>query len=64
MKDVSGFRLEDAIEQLRDPGCGLIVRLTAPPGMRDRGYDADSRVVRQKMLDGKTVELLVCNVNS
>ncbi|HOJ80886.1 MAG TPA: hypothetical protein PLG72_08565 [Clostridiales bacterium] len=64
MKDVSGFRLEDAMKQLKAQGYEITVRLTAAPRLRDRGYDADSRVVRQRLLDEKTVELLVCNVNS
>lgn len=63
MKDVSGFRLEDAMKQLKAQGYEITVCLTAAPRLRDRGYDADSRVVRQRLLDEKTVELLVCNVN-
>ena len=64
MKDFPGFRLEDAAERLKAQGYEVTVRLTASPGQRDRGYDADSRVVRQRLLGGKTVELLVCNINS
>ena len=64
MKDVYGFRLEDEVEQLKAQGYETTVCLTAPPRLRDRGYDNDSRVVRQKLLSGKTVELLVCNINS
>ena len=43
MKDFSGFRLEDAAERLKAQGYEVTVRLTASPGQRDRGYDADSR---------------------
>lgn len=32
MKDYSGFRLEDAIEQLKTQGYETVVRLTAHPG--------------------------------
>jgi hypothetical protein len=64
MKDYSGFRLEDAIEQLKTQGYETVVRLTAPPRLKDRGYGADSRVVRQRLLDDRTVELLVCNTDS
>ncbi len=65
MVDVSGRRLEDAIELLAYQGFGKVsIKLTASPRLRDKGYDADSRVVRQRMSDDDTVELLVCNVNS
>ncbi|HOQ06222.1 MAG TPA: hypothetical protein PLP87_00215 [Clostridiales bacterium] len=64
MKDYSGFRLEDAMEQLKAQGYEITVRLTASPRQRDMGYGTDSRVVRQRLLDNRTVELLVCNVNS
>jgi len=37
MKDVSGFRLEDAMKQLKAQGYEITVRLTAAPRLRDRG---------------------------
>ncbi|NLK87566.1 MAG: hypothetical protein GX279_08760 [Clostridiaceae bacterium] len=63
MVDVSGLRLEDAVRLLNSKGFDSIsVRLTASPKMRDKGYNADSRVVRQLLSDKSTVELLVCNL--
>ena len=65
MVDVSGRRLEDAIRLLKSQGFEkYTVTLTASPRLRDSGYDAKSRVVRQHISDDGTVELLVCNVNS
>ena len=65
MVDVSGRRLEDAIRLLDSQGIEKIeVRLTASPRLRDRGYNADSRVIRQTFSDHNTVELLVCNLGS
>jgi hypothetical protein len=65
MVDVSGRRLEDAVKILNSHGFDRTeVRLTASPGLRDKGYNADSRVIRQKLTENGTVELLVCNLNS
>lgn len=65
MIDVSGLRLEDAIRMLNSQGFEKTqVRLTASPRLRDKGYNADSRVVRQVLSEQNTVELLVCNLNS
>jgi beta-lactam-binding protein with PASTA domain len=65
MENVSGRRLEDAIKLLRADGFEKFnVTLTASPRLREKGYDAKSRVVRQCVSDDGTVELLVCNVNS
>ncbi len=65
MVDVSGRRLADAVRMLNSQGFDSIrVRLTAPPGLRDKGYSDDSRVIRQVLSEDNTVELLVCNLNS
>lgn len=65
MVDVSGRRLEDAIKLLNSQGFEKIeVRLTASPRLRDRGYNADSRVIRQALSGQNIVELLVCNMSS
>ncbi len=65
MVDVSGRRMEDAVKILNSQGFERItVRLTASPRLRDKGYNADSRVVRQVLSEQSTVELLVCNLNS
>lgn len=65
MVDVSGRRLEDALKILDSQGFDRItVKLTASPGRRDKGYNADSRVIRQVLTENSTVELLVCNLDS
>jgi|LSQX01.2.fsa_nt_gb beta-lactam-binding protein with PASTA domain len=65
MMDVSGRRLEDAIRLLKFQGFERIqVTLTASPRLRDKGFNADSRVIRQELSDQNIVELLVCNLNS
>ncbi len=65
MVDVSGRRLRDALMILKSQGFDKIaVRLTAPPGQRDKGYSADSRVIRQVLTENSTVELLVCNTDN
>jgi len=65
MVDVSGRRLRDAVDLLVSRGYEKIsVVLTASPRLRDKGCDANSRVVRQRVTDDGTVELLVCNIES
>jgi hypothetical protein len=62
--DISGFKLDQALELLKDKGIVKIsVKLTASPRLRDMGYDGNSRVVRQFLRDDGTMELLVCNLN-
>ena len=62
--DVSGYRLEKALEILKANGMEKVtVTLTAPPRLRNAGYDGQSRAVRQSILDDGTVELLVCNTD-
>lgn len=63
MPDVSGLRLEQAIELLTSIGFEkLTIHITAPPRMRGVGYDSNSRVIRQTMADDDSVVLLVCNI--
>lgn len=62
--DISGFRLDQALELLKDKGSMKIsVKLTASPRLRDAGYDGSSRVVRQLLGDDGILELLVCDLN-
>jgi hypothetical protein len=60
-KDVTGFRLKEALAFLSEEGMiDPIVKTTSPPGKTDAQYDEDSRVLRQKIgVDGNTVELTV-----
>lgn len=61
--DVSGLRLEQAIKLLTSIGLEkLTIYATAPPRMRDAGYDGNSRVIRQTAAADDSVELLVCNI--
>ncbi len=65
MPDVSGLRLEQAIDILESMGFNkLTIDITAPPRMRGAGYDGGSRVIRQMMAADGTIELLVCNIIS
>jgi beta-lactam-binding protein with PASTA domain len=65
MPDVSGLRLEQAIDILTSMGFEkLTVDITAPPRMRGAGYDGSSRVIRQTVAADGTVGLLVCNIVS
>ncbi len=65
MPDVSGLRLEQAIDILTSLGFEkLTVEITAPPRMRGAGYDGSSRVIRQTMAADGTNWLLVCNIIS
>lgn len=63
--DVSGFRLEHAIRILSSHGAYRIsIRATSPPRLRSAGYDGNSRVMRGRLCENNTVELLVSNVNT
>ncbi len=63
--DVSGYKLENALELMKAEGIEEVaVKLTAPPRLREAGYDGSSRVVRQSIPDDGVPELLVCNVNA
>ncbi len=62
--DISGFRLDQALELLKEKGIvNISVKLTASPRLRDMAYDGNSRVVRQFIGADGTMELLVCNLN-
>ena len=62
--DVSGYKLDKALALLKGGGIDKIsVQLTASPRLRNGGYDSSSRVVRQKLEDDGSIELLVCNLN-
>ena len=61
--DVSGLRLEQAIELLTSEGFEkLTIHTTAPPRMKGAGYDGHSRVVRMTVAADDSIELLVCNI--
>lgn len=63
--DVSGYKLENALELLKAQGIEkVVVKFTAPPRMSAAGYDGSSRTVRQSILDDGTLELLVCNIDA
>lgn len=63
IQDVSGYKLDHALELLKAQGIEKIsVKLTASPRLRDAGYNGSSRTVRQSVLDDGTLELLVCNI--
>lgn len=63
--DVSGYKLDNAVELLRARGMEkIIVKLTTQPRLRESGYNGSSRIIRQSSLDDGTLELLVCNINS
>lgn len=65
IQDVSGYRLEQALELLEAQGIYQVsVKMTASPRLRNIPYDGDSRVVRYSFLHDGTLELLVCNMNS
>lgn len=62
MPDVSGYRLEQAIKILEKKGFDkFAIHTTAPPRMRDAGYDGNSRVIRQTFSEDGSIHLLVCN---
>jgi len=63
--DVSGLRLEQAMDILKSMGFDkLTVDITAPPRMRGAGYDGSSRVIRQTAAADGSIRLLVCNIIS
>ena len=62
--DVSGYRLEDAVELLRAKGIKTInIYQTAPPGKKDKIYNGSSRVLRQVLAEDGSIGLLVCNTD-
>ena len=62
--DVSGYKLDNALELLKAVGIEKIsVQTTASPRRRDAGYNGSSRVIRQSMNEDGSLILLVCNID-
>jgi hypothetical protein len=61
--DICGYKMKNAEKLLKEQGIdNYIVTLTAPPRLRDRGYDEESRIVKQRVTDEGKLELIVSNV--
>lgn len=64
LPDISGYKMKNAEKLLKEHGIdNYTVMLTAPPRLRDRGYDAESRIIKQRLTDEGKLELIVSNVN-
>ncbi|MCX7923904.1 MAG: PASTA domain-containing protein [Clostridia bacterium] len=60
--DVVGYTLDEATAILT--GAGIMIQdtlVTAPPKFRSSTYDKDFRVIRLRVVNESSVELLVCD---
>jgi len=61
--DLCGYKMKNAVKLLKEQGIeNYIVTLTAPPRLRDRGFDEESRIVKQRVTGDGKLELIVTNV--
>lgn len=58
--DVIGFTLEKGIEMLKKNSlCVNSISVTSPPKQRSDEYDKNCRIIRLKVLENGSVDLLV-----